>query len=333
MKKSMRLALLGLAIAGLPLIRVFIPQQESIAQSWSRSSSGSATCNLSNRFVFIQNTEDQDIPQISRLTGIPNHRIQKCHLFQQSGTRREPVEGVQALTDGQNMGSVLLPLRDRGYQVFSHFAIGADGIIPMTPGLSARQVPNRRFPRPSLNPQNRRGNPLEAPREYPTENGDRAWVSPPSSLEQPPNPAPSQSTWLYPLENARISSGYGWRTTRRWGRELHAGVDFVAPIGTPVRATADGEVMFANASAGNGGLTITLLHADGTRTLYGHLSKILVREGMQVRQGDTIGLVGNTGQSTGPHLHFELYPPGVYGRPVDPCSAEYLNCSNVASNN
>ncbi|MDB9515633.1 M23 family metallopeptidase [Roseofilum reptotaenium CS-1145] len=327
MKISMHLAILGLAVALLPLTRVFIPQQKSMAQSWGLSSSATDTCTLKNRFIFIQNTQDRDIPEISRLTGIPKHRMQACHLFQQLGSQQEPVEGLQALTDGQSMASIVLPLRDRGYQVFSHFAIGADGVIPTTGGLSTAQVPERRFPQPSLEPRN----PWENRTENPTENGDRAWVSPPSSLEEPQNQAPSQTTWLYPLENARISSGYGWRTTGRWGRELHVGVDFVAPIGTPVRATADGEVTFAKESAGNGGLTITLLHADGTRTLYAHLSKILVREGMQVRQGDTIGLVGNTGQSTGPHLHFEVYPPGVYGQPIDPCSAEYLNCSNVAS--
>lgn len=321
MKKRIHFVVWGLAIALLPLTRVFTSQQPSIAQSWGWPSSTTTTCNLNNRFIFIQNTQDRDIPEISRLTGIPQYQMQACHLFQQSGSQREAVEGLQALTEGQNMAAVVLPLRDRGYQVFSHFAISPDGVIPSTGGLSTARLPNRQFPQPSLEPEDLRENPIENP----TANSEeRAWVSP-SPLE------PTQTLWLAPVQNARISSPYGWRTTRRWGRELHTGVDFAAPIGTPVLATADGEVTFAHESAGEGGLTITLLHADGTRTLYGHLSKILVRQGMQVRQGDTIGLVGNTGQSTGPHLHFEVYPPGVYGQPVDPCSAEYLNCSNLAS--
>jgi len=327
--QRIRLAVLGLAIALMPLARVLIPQQASIAQSWNWRSSSSEVCNLNSRFIFIQNTQDNDIASISRLTGIPNDRIKVCHLFQQSGSQLETVEGVQALTYRMSMASVVPRLRNQGYQVFSHFAINSSGVIPSTGTFSAARLPSRRFPQPSLERPNLWENRTENPTENspPNSNAEdhRAWVSPPPIQEPRPN------TWLYPLQNARISSGYGWRTTRRWGRELHAGVDFVAPMGSPVRAVADGKVAFANESAGEGGLTITLLHADGTRTLYGHLSRILVREGMQVRQGDTIGLVGSTGQSTGPHLHFEVYPPGVYGQPVDPCSAEYLNCSNVAS--
>lgn len=329
--QRIRLAVLGLAIALMPLARIVIPQQASIAQSWNWRSSSSDTCNLNSRFVFIQNTQDKDIATISRLTGIPNDRIKACHLFQQSGSQLETVEGLQALTYQTSMASIVPRLRNQGYQVFSHFAISSRGVIPNTGNFTATRLPSRRFPQPSLERPNRWDNRTEHPPEHSPQNDNgedyRPWVSPPSTLEPP---APNPTTWLYPLQNPRISSGYGWRTTRRWGRELHAGVDFVAPMGSPVRAVADGKVTFANESAGEGGLTITLLHADGTRTLYGHLSKIVVREGMQVRQGDTIGLVGSTGQSTGPHLHFEVYPPGVYGQPVDPCSAEYLNCSNVA---
>lgn len=108
---------------------------------------------------------------------------------------------------------------------------------------------------------------------------------------------------------APISSPYG----PRWGR-LHKGIDLAANHGDSIRASRGGTVVFAGELPGYG-QTIILEHPDGTRTLYAHCSRLLVREGERVVQGQDIALVGSTGQSTGPHLHFEII---VDGEPVDP---------------
>jgi murein DD-endopeptidase MepM/ murein hydrolase activator NlpD len=88
----------------------------------------------------------------------------------------------------------------------------------------------------------------------------------------------------------------------------HNAVDLAAPIGTPILASADGQVIIAKTGGWNGGYGnyIVIRHSNGTQTLYAHSSKIIVSAGDVVKQGDVIGLVGSTGESTGPHLHFEI---------------------------
>lgn len=95
----------------------------------------------------------------------------------------------------------------------------------------------------------------------------------------------------------------------RWGT-LHAGVDIAGPIGTPILAVADGEVIDSGPASGFG-MWIRLLHADGTVTVYGHIDQSLVSVGQQVMAGDQIATMGNRGFSTGPHLHFEVHLNGV----------------------
>ncbi len=114
--------------------------------------------------------------------------------------------------------------------------------------------------------------------------------------------------------HGRISSRFGWRTLSVNGNHFHAGVDLAAPMGTPVHAARDGTVVKAG-WGGSYGNVVFLDHGDGTQTRYAHLSRIDVRVGETVRQGDVLGLVGSTGASTGPHVHFELR---FDGRAVDP---------------
>ena len=115
-----------------------------------------------------------------------------------------------------------------------------------------------------------------------------------------------------PVKSAfRFTSPYG----RRWGR-MHEGIDFAAPVGTPIYSTGEGEVIFAGWQRGYGNL-IKIRHALGTETRYAHLSKIRVSVGQKVSRGALIGDMGNTGRSTGPHLHYEIR---VDGRSVDPMS-------------
>ncbi len=121
-----------------------------------------------------------------------------------------------------------------------------------------------------------------------------------------------------PLEFSRISSGFSLSRkhpiTNDW--RAHRGVDFAAPTGTKVRASADGKVVFSGRQNGYGNVVI-LEHGGRYSTLYAHLSRIStdVRVGTRVSQGDTIGLVGATGWATGPHLHYEMR---ISGRHVDP---------------
>ncbi|MCK0094767.1 DUF5930 domain-containing protein [Yoonia sp. F2084L] len=109
--------------------------------------------------------------------------------------------------------------------------------------------------------------------------------------------------------NFRYTSGFG----PRWGR-LHAGTDFAGPIGTPIYATADGVISHAGWASGYGRL-IKIRHDFGIETRYAHLNTMDVRVGQRVSRGERIGAMGNSGRSTGPHLHYEVR---VNGNPVNP---------------
>ncbi len=112
-----------------------------------------------------------------------------------------------------------------------------------------------------------------------------------------------------------ISSVFGYRTSPFTGlREFHKGLDVANRKGTPIVATADGIVTFAG-KKGFLGKAIKLDHGHGIVTRYGHLQKILKRRGEAVKRGETIALMGNTGRSTGPHLHYEVFLNGI---PVNP---------------
>ncbi len=107
----------------------------------------------------------------------------------------------------------------------------------------------------------------------------------------------------------RISSPFG----KRWGK-MHEGIDFAVPSGTRVEAGASGIVTYSGWARGYG-QTVIIEHQKGFHTLYAHISKLLVKKGQRVSQGELIALSGNTGTTTGPNLHFEVH---VNSRPVDP---------------
>lgn len=104
----------------------------------------------------------------------------------------------------------------------------------------------------------------------------------------------------------QLSSHFG----SRWGRH-HNGIDIANSIGTPIVAAADGTVAYAAWSDGGYGYLIEILHRDGRRSLYAHNSKLLVAAGDVVKRSQTIALMGDSGHSTGPHLHFEIHGPGA----------------------
>jgi murein DD-endopeptidase MepM/ murein hydrolase activator NlpD len=117
---------------------------------------------------------------------------------------------------------------------------------------------------------------------------------------------------VLPVQGARLTSGFG----PRWG-SMHAGIDLAAPMHTPEYAAMDGVVLEAGPASGYG-LAVYIQHANGDVTVYGHMDQILVAPGQVVKAGETIALLGNRGQSTGPHLHFEVHIGGIDGQKVDP---------------
>ena len=124
---------------------------------------------------------------------------------------------------------------------------------------------------------------------------------------------------IQPVSNKdlnRIASGFGNRVDPVYKvRKFHAGLDFTAPTGTPIYATADGTIKDASFNAGGYGNHVIIEHGFGMQTLYGHMYKIKAKKGQSVKRGEVIGYVGSTGKSTGPHCHYEVHRNGV---PVDP---------------
>jgi murein DD-endopeptidase MepM/ murein hydrolase activator NlpD len=141
----------------------------------------------------------------------------------------------------------------------------------------------------------------------PTGSGGLSWPDLPGFNrpgEQRTTPSQLGSGWIWPARGV-FSSGYGWR----WGR-MHKGIDVASNVGTPIVAAQRGEVSFAGWHDGGYGYLVEIQHPDGSKSLYGHNSRILVRVGQQVSQGSQIAEMGSTGRSTGPHLHFEIHPAG-----------------------
>ncbi|CAN5739752.1 hypothetical protein BH20ACT14_BH20ACT14_18550 [soil metagenome] len=120
--------------------------------------------------------------------------------------------------------------------------------------------------------------------------------------------APSASGFIWPVSGT-VVSGFGWR----WGR-MHEGIDITAPMGASVWAAAAGTVIYSGWLGGYG-LLLVVDHGNGLATAYAHNSSLLVGVGQRVGQGETISLVGSTGNSSGPHVHFEVR---VNGSAVDP---------------
>ncbi|MBR4264374.1 MAG: M23 family metallopeptidase [Paludibacteraceae bacterium] len=113
----------------------------------------------------------------------------------------------------------------------------------------------------------------------------------------------------------RMASGYGWRIDPVYHiRRFHSGMDFSAPVGTDIFATGNGVVTFTGWRQGYGE-TVEVDHGFGYTTRYAHCSKLVARRGQKVKRGDVIAKVGNTGKSTGPHLHYEVH---FNGKAIDP---------------
>ena len=123
---------------------------------------------------------------------------------------------------------------------------------------------------------------------------------------------------IQPVSNKelrRIASGFGYRYHPIYKTlRMHTGMDFSAPRGTPIYATGNGKVKSTKRKSGYG-KTCVVDHGFGYKTLYGHMSKIIVKRGQKVKRGEIIGYVGSTGTSTSPHLHYEVR---INDKPVNP---------------
>lgn len=144
------------------------------------------------------------------------------------------------------------------------------------------------------------------------EAGERLFIPGAEPLEKPLNHMPvsrnAEAKFILPA-TGEISSPFG----RRWGR-MHNGVDIADDYGTPVRAALGGKVVYAGWISGYG-YSVMLEHQNGYSTLYGHMQAVLVEAGQRVRQGQSLGKMGSTGNSTGPHVHFEVRKDGALINP------------------
>ncbi len=123
----------------------------------------------------------------------------------------------------------------------------------------------------------------------------------------------------------RVASGFGWRIHPIYKTEkMHTGMDFTAPIGTEIYATGNGVVSKVENDGRGYGNNIIINHGYGYETLYGHMSRFSVRQGQKVNRGDLIGYSGNSGSSTGPHLHYEVRKGGT---PLNPVNFYYNDLS------
>lgn len=125
---------------------------------------------------------------------------------------------------------------------------------------------------------------------------------------------------IQPVSNkdlTRVASGFGYRIDPIYKTtKMHAGIDFTAPQGTPIYATAEGTVSISG-NTGNGyGNHVVINHGYGYETLYGHMVRVKARSGQVVKRGEVVGWVGSTGKSTGPHLHYEVHKNGSKIDPI-----------------
>jgi murein DD-endopeptidase MepM/ murein hydrolase activator NlpD len=141
-------------------------------------------------------------------------------------------------------------------------------------------------------------------------------TAPIQAVAEPAGPVTRQMLFSAPVRGYGVNSPFGLRKLAGEARaRAHKGVDIAAPKGTGVLVTAEGRVLRTGYDAGGFGNFVEVSHPNGMTSLYGHLSRIDVASGMTVEQGQRIGLVGSTGYSTGPHLHFQIERSG---RTVDP---------------
>ncbi len=140
-------------------------------------------------------------------------------------------------------------------------------------------------------------------------------IEPTEALERLARVREEELRYIWPL-HGRITSYFGRRNLGMGTSNFHRGIDVAAPTGSPVHAARSGTVVFSGWSTSGYGNLVRIRHQGGDETWYGHFSRLLVDQGDHVSQGEVVGLVGSTGISTGPHLHFELHESGTAVDPI-----------------
>lgn len=132
-----------------------------------------------------------------------------------------------------------------------------------------------------------------------------------------PGTARAAAPWSRPVALRGVKVSQRWGIRGNWAAGHHTGIDLAVPTGTPVRSVGPGTVVFAGTS-GDYGKAVTIRMTDGKYTLFAHMSTVAVKRGQRVNPGTWLGRSGNTGRSTGPHLHFEVRAKRGYGSDIDP---------------
>ncbi|MFE2426735.1 peptidoglycan DD-metalloendopeptidase family protein [Streptomyces sp. NPDC059373] len=226
----------------------------------------------------------------------------------------ELLEGVTLLHAGNHATAALLRARSRAEQRLEEATSAADHVLDQLSADARRQAAIKRRIQArlararvvlrTLRTVRATDEGQDCPRARHT---DRARPAPRAGL--------ASTTWVSPVEHYRLTAGFA-STGAHWAHR-HTGQDFAVPVGTPVHAVGDGLVIVAGCGDGFGN-QIVIQHACGYYTHYAHLSRLDVEPGDRVRTGDRIGLSGNSGNSTGPHLHFEVRVTPLLGSGVDP---------------
>ncbi|MFZ5808496.1 MAG: M23 family metallopeptidase [Chloroflexota bacterium] len=281
-KQGVLLALSLLVILSL------LPLQSAYAR-YMEAADQAKKMNLCGRLVFIQVLDGS----ITMLGLVPCGET-KPYIFQQ-----RPAEIANAYRFTNAVIKSGNKVQTRGYGNLTQYITGWDSYIVLN---SCGECSTG--PKPTAAP------PTAAPSESET---PAVTISPGSAL----------TALFHPVgTNFPISEGYGADTSVFPLSNGHSGVDFAVPIGTPIKAPADGVVVDIGEDLAGYGNFIILEHRDGSRTLYAHLSEVRVLEGQNVGAGETIALSGNSGKSSGPHLHFEYR---LANMPVDP--SQFLSIS------
>ncbi|WP_405727873.1 M23 family metallopeptidase [Streptomyces sp. NBC_01537] len=247
-----------------------------------------------------------------------------------SGAPDELLAGATLLREGDHATAGLLDARDRAQRRLHTATVAADRVLDRLTADAARQAAIKRRIEAKLT----RAEAVLRMQQEQQEQQERRQATPhahapgqdcphgprtpgterPRHRPSPPG-AHTPATWVSPVEHYRLTAGFA-STGTHWAHR-HTGQDFAVPVGTPVRAVGDGTVVLAGCGDGFGN-QIVIQHPCGYYTQYAHLSLLEVEPGDRVRTGDRIGLSGSSGNSTGPHLHFEVRVTPLLGSGVDP---------------
>ena len=212
--------------------------------------------------------------------------------------RTPPLQDLPALEEGP-----AVRLGDSIKKIAQRYGVTLQQLLQLNPGLdTAKLVVGSEIKLSQASP----ARPRLLIGLAPSGSGGISWPDLPNfgNSDRPFDSGLSASGWIWPTKGM-FSSGYGWR----WGR-MHKGIDVANNVGTPIVAAKSGRVTFSGWDDGGYGYKVLVQHEDGSQSLYAHNSRLAVRVGQTVEQGQLVSYMGSTGRSTGPHLHFEIHPPG-----------------------